>query len=296
MPSFGERLKREREKRKISLDDIALSTKIGTRMLTALEEENFDQLPGGIFNKGFVRAYARHLGIDEEQAIADYLEAAGQTTPPPTTSQSDVRIVPVRETEPPETSKSLPWGTLAAVLLLLALALSVWSFLQREKIQENPPNSIHATAPVPARPTATASTATSQKQDAVVKSEKSPAAAPLSGTSEAVPSNAPQTSPSPSSMINLTIKAFDDCWVSITVDGKLITADGEIAGGTTKTIEANREIVIKAGNVGALDFSLNGKPLGRQGKEGEVKTLTFGPQGLTTPPAATENPTTAPTG
>src|SRR6266568_8901882 len=80
--SFGARLKREREKKGITLDDISLSTKIGTRLLHALEDEHFDQLPGGIFNKGFVRAYARHLGMDEDQAIADYLEASGQAPPP----------------------------------------------------------------------------------------------------------------------------------------------------------------------------------------------------------------------
>ena len=59
--------------RGISLEEIAEATKIGTRSLRALEEQDFDKLPGGIFNKGFVRAYARYLGLDEEQAVADYL-------------------------------------------------------------------------------------------------------------------------------------------------------------------------------------------------------------------------------
>src|SRR6266478_10215104 len=54
--SFGARLKKEREQRGVTLDDIALSTKIGKRFLSALEEEHFEQLPGGIFSKGFVRA------------------------------------------------------------------------------------------------------------------------------------------------------------------------------------------------------------------------------------------------
>jgi len=92
--SFGARLKQEREKRGVTLDDSSLSTKIGKRFLTALEEEHFDQLPGGIFSRGFVRAYARHLGIDEEQAIADYLSA---TTPssPQQTSQTPQNDLPV---------------------------------------------------------------------------------------------------------------------------------------------------------------------------------------------------------
>src|SRR4051812_1618271 len=75
--SFGDKLKREREMRAITLEEIAEATKIGTRSLRALEEEHFDQLPGGIFNKGFVRAYAKFLGIDEEQAVADYITATG---------------------------------------------------------------------------------------------------------------------------------------------------------------------------------------------------------------------------
>jgi cytoskeletal protein RodZ len=81
LPSFGEKLKLEREKRKISLDQISSTTKIGTRMLQALEEEKFSQLPGGIFNKGFVRAYARVVGLDEDQTVADYLQASGEASP-----------------------------------------------------------------------------------------------------------------------------------------------------------------------------------------------------------------------
>ena len=81
MPSFGQKLKQEREKRNISLEQISVSTKIGIRMLQALEEDKFNQLPGGIFNKGFVRAYSRFLGLDEDQTIADYMQASGDALP-----------------------------------------------------------------------------------------------------------------------------------------------------------------------------------------------------------------------
>ena len=78
-------MRREREMRGITVEEIAEATKIGSRSLRSLEEEHFDQLPGGIFNRGFVRAYARYLGIDEEQAVTDYLtaEAAFQGNAPP---------------------------------------------------------------------------------------------------------------------------------------------------------------------------------------------------------------------
>ena len=80
--TFGERLRREREMRGIKLEEISESTKIGKRNLVALEEERFDQLPGGIFNKGFVRAYAKFLGLDEEQAVNDFLAASANYEQP----------------------------------------------------------------------------------------------------------------------------------------------------------------------------------------------------------------------
>ena len=73
--AFGEKLRKQREQRGIELDAISKTTKISVRMLRALEEEHFDQLPGGVFNKGFVRAYARHVGLDAEEAVTGYLDA-----------------------------------------------------------------------------------------------------------------------------------------------------------------------------------------------------------------------------
>jgi hypothetical protein len=77
--SFGEKLRKQRELRGISLDAISTTTKISTRMLRAIEDEHFDQLPGGVFNKGFVRAYARQVGLDEEEVVNDYLAALRET-------------------------------------------------------------------------------------------------------------------------------------------------------------------------------------------------------------------------
>ena len=263
MASFGERLKREREKRKVSLDEIALSTKIGTRMLHALEEEKFEQLPGGIFNKGFVRAYARHLGLDEEQTIADYLEAAGETAPKRFEPTPEVRILPAREAESEKLPKTVPWGMLAAGLLILALVLSVWSYFRRDQREASAPEPVRAAAP----------NSNDNKQGAGTLS----------------PVQTPPAQHHPSAILDAKpINANDDSWVAIAADGKTVAADSLLTGGTTKTIQANREIVIKAGNVGALEISFNGKKLQRQGQEGQVKTLTFGTEGLVAPPTGTK--------
>lgn len=133
MASFGAQLKQERERQGISLEDISVSTKIGTRMLRALEEEHFDQLPGGIFNKGFIRAYARCLHMDEEQAIADYLAATGAgplAKKPENDDQAPLLEPPSRDDNGASTGP--PWGTFAVVLLIIALGFGAWGFYSRE--------------------------------------------------------------------------------------------------------------------------------------------------------------------
>src|SRR5437763_14792231 len=72
MSNFGSTFKKARESKGISLDRIAAETRISTRFLNAIENEEFNLLPGGIFNRGFVRAYAEKVGLDPDQAVADY--------------------------------------------------------------------------------------------------------------------------------------------------------------------------------------------------------------------------------
>jgi cytoskeleton protein RodZ len=84
MPSkrFGEHLKREREMRGVSLEEISVATRIAPRFLTALENEQWELLPGGVFNRGFIRSVARYLGLDEDSLVAEYaLETRGRPDP-----------------------------------------------------------------------------------------------------------------------------------------------------------------------------------------------------------------------
>src|SRR5512143_2651764 len=74
MPTLGEELRRRREERGVSLAEIAEATRIGTRFLKAIETDNFSILPGGIFTRSFIRAYAKHVGLNEDNAIALYLQ------------------------------------------------------------------------------------------------------------------------------------------------------------------------------------------------------------------------------
>jgi cytoskeletal protein RodZ len=72
---FGEGLRQQRERRGISLDDVAISTRISLRHLHALESDRFGELPGGVFNRGIVRSYAQACGLDAEGTVQNFLMA-----------------------------------------------------------------------------------------------------------------------------------------------------------------------------------------------------------------------------
>jgi cytoskeleton protein RodZ len=262
--SFGARLKREREQRKITLDDVSVSTKIATKFIVALEEEHFDQLPGGIFNKGFVRAYARHLGIDENQAIADFAAASAPSLPeiPP----EETPVLAAMAVRLPESKKKsrkgdgIPWGIVAVALLIMAIGFALWGFHSREKrvprIEVSPAVQTEPAPPEATRPA-------SQPAPTGTSEAMAPAAGPVSNAGE----------------FTVLIKAREDSWVSITADGKQIMQD-TLAASAQKSIEARTQIVIKTGNVGALELSFNGKQLAPLGHENQVRTLTFDLNGL----------------
>jgi transcriptional regulator with XRE-family HTH domain len=107
---FGEHLRREREMRGVSLDEIAAATRISTRFLEAIETEQWDQLPGGVFNRGFIRSIARFLGLDEDSLVAEY--ALG------TASGAHAHVVAQRPHKMPRN-----WRPAAAVVVAIALII-----------------------------------------------------------------------------------------------------------------------------------------------------------------------------
>src|SRR5215467_15478353 len=102
MPTLGEELKRKREEQGKSLTAISETTRIVTRSLKAIEEDNFSVLPGGIFTRAFIRAYAREVRMDEAEATALYHQ---QTSP------QEVQESPSPASSAPESAReSAPEG------------------------------------------------------------------------------------------------------------------------------------------------------------------------------------------
>ncbi len=265
--SFGEHLRREREMRGVTLDEITAATRIGTRFLEAFENEQWDRLPGGVFNRGFVRSIAHYLGLDEENLIAEYMHAtSGLTKPSSWLSQMRPAAEPDRRWVP------------GVVLLLVVAALAAGGWLgwrhyraaKRERAaavalnammqQHAPPEII---SPSPATP-APSPAATSSPTDAT-----DPAAAPA-----ATPAAAPAVDPT--APLKLKIEAGKTTNVRVFADGVKLF-DGKIPAGSSMTFEAIDEFQVSARDAGTLLLELNGQtlpPIGPPGKSGKI-TLTL---------------------
>jgi cytoskeleton protein RodZ len=141
MGQFGEELRREREARGIALETITNSTKISSRHLCALEGEQFDRLPGGVFNRGIVRGYARVVGLDEETWVDRFTSAYHASG---LVIQDDAdwtkfaeNVVNQRITETDRQTMRLRWaGVFLLVMLIAGLGWFVYHFV-REKTSEH---------------------------------------------------------------------------------------------------------------------------------------------------------------
>jgi cytoskeleton protein RodZ len=318
--SFGDKLKREREMRAITLEEIADATKIGTRSLRALEEEHFDQLPGGIFNKGFVRAYAKFLGIDEEQAVADYMSAAnevGNSTSTQLAALADQVEQHRAAKEALDGSSAGTGAVLAAivgVVLLCGLGFGgykAWKYKQQQDVssaaatrvkQEPPPIALNA-QPAPttastdantpptdgtAAPTSVAPSSASNTTNPVANSSSStPATTTPAPVKDVAPKDAAKspastasTTMTPEFPIVVTLKAVKPSWVSVTSDGKNVYQQTLGPNDQQLTLHGKDKILLVLGNAGGVEVSFNGKNLGSLGSEGQTRKLTITPQGM----------------
>ena len=153
MGNFGETLRQEREFRGITLDAITRVTKISNRHLVALEQENFEVLPGGVFNKSMVREYARFVGLDQEEWVRRYLSAQQSIGASPDDdgwmrfAENASKARGSSQSSRPD--QRLRWTGIALLVMLVAgLSWFVWSYVHKKISLGPPPPGAHSTASV----------------------------------------------------------------------------------------------------------------------------------------------------
>lgn len=278
MASFGENLQREREMRGVTLQEISAATKISVRFLHALEEEEFAKLPGGIFTRSFIRAYARYLGLDEERVLAEY-HLVVQPRP-------DVDLTRLTVTNPEakrETSRA-PILTLVLAVVLVGGGYGIFRYSRRAA---EPARSVPAPAqvslPAPsAAPAREVSTPAPAPESAQPSAERSTATSPT-GASSGAPTVT--TSPVSASLqptmpgiavveegLVLQVAATERAWVAVDVDGKTVL-QRVLNPGEIQTLKAKESFDVTTGNAQGIILTLNGETLKPLGRRGEVKSI-----------------------
>lgn len=275
--------------RGVTLDEIAAATKIGTRSLKALEDENFSILPGGIFNKGFVRSYARFLGMNEDQAVADY-QAAAKDQPisvKAIATQSAIAKANKLAAQQARESQNSAGMLRAAGLLVLAIAIAAggWFAFRHGYFKAMKLPSLHRQMKMQAQAEKTQSPATT--------STTQPPVAPAAKQGQGTPAAQPEANPAPAPAViasttqpaaeaggfTVSIKASEASWLSVMADGKrafqrIMNANEE------QSVTAKTKVRIVIGNPGGTELSLNGHPLTLTGSLTHPRTVVVDATGV----------------
>ncbi len=271
MGSFGENLRREREMRGVTLQEISAATKISVRFLKSIESEEFSKLPGGIFSRSFVRAYARYLGLDEDPLLEEFQQAAK--------AKADIDLTqfsPPRTFSGPERrSRHALWAVVIAAVLL-TLGFTLWRHSHRPLQVPAATNSSTGGSAAPA--------ASSSPAGAPGGSTQSAAARPAGGgvlaatsTMGAAPKLPPVTDAN--GRLVLQIAATERSWVAIDADGNSVI-QGVMDPNTVKTFKADTSFDVLTGNAQGVILTLNGQTMKPLGREGEVKQVHLTSQSL----------------
>jgi len=251
--NFGERLKREREMREVSPQEITKATRISNRFLEALENEDWDKLPGGVFNRGFVRAVARYLGLDEEDLVSEYDLARGKQA---------ASAAPPLENKIPRPPLWIPVVALFVVLLvvvgLVVGGVYGWRRYAVYRAKKHASSMLSQSAPQP------------------ISNAAPPSKAPSSVTAAPIP-------------LDLAVSTSAATRVRVVGDGA-VRFDGELAPGDTWHFSANREFEITAADSSAVLLELNGRAMPPVGSPGASGTIVLSQKDLRQASGGTSQP------
>lgn len=288
MESVASYLKSAREKQNVSLAQMAADTKISLHYLESLEEGRYKDLPGGMYNRAFLRAYCERFNLNQQEVLNRY--EAEISPPPDRLIKSKVHL--------PKKDRSLnPSPVLIWSFMLLISATGL--FFSRKWIADvfspyfyrrsivapseiakppTPAASIQLQAPLASPPTAAETSPDMVSANSAV-SPGVPAPDSLIHSSPSDP-NAPGTADSSrQAPLRLEIGISEQCWVSIDRDGipavRRLMDPGEI-----QSIEAKEQVFLIVGNAGGVQLKINGKPARSLGRSGEVVRIRIDEKNL----------------
>lgn len=235
MASVGQELKKERESRGISLEEMADTTKISLRLLRAVEDDQLDILPGKFFTRGIIRTYAKYIGLDGETVLTQYAQSLQQEERALKEAEHDSKV----KTSRIRIKKIFP--VVFIIIFLAAVVFTIYiTFLKEEK--EPPVEQPQAKSPV-----------------------ETLAQTPIQEKAQ-IPEEEPAQEPTE---LNLEISFHQETWIQLHSDGerKLYTL---FQPGEKFQVTASESLLFTVGNAGGFTFTINGREGRSLGHSGEV--------------------------
>jgi cytoskeletal protein RodZ len=263
--AIGRYLRSARDQQGFSLLDVSAKTKISVSNLEYIENEQFSSLPNEVFVKGFLRSYAKVLGISESEILERFHQWKSQNLAHTVSENEKVEQdnkwswpqIPLGRIRSLyyEDKRNVPGKMIVNILIVLAVILGVMILFSKRTPVEDQPGDSSASRPL-------SSPASEPLGIPPATSAPSTAAAVLPADSGAPPK--PQ-----GPNLHLIVQAIDRSWISVVIDDG-ITREFSLHPDDRISLDADKKFVLNIGNAGGVKVSLNGKPVGPFGKKGEI--------------------------
>lgn len=268
--TIGAELRQAREARGVSLRALSERTNIRQSVLRAMEADDFARLPGGVITRGFLKLYAREVGLEPDVIWQRYAEQAGvvESDRPGeeaiTTEPGSLNATATQAVRPPPALAPVA-GLLAALALVAIGYVMLRSPSEVASPEEPPPSAAPAESPAAtaAEPAIT--------QTPPAKAAAAPATDAPPPTMEARPA-----SRETADVLSVDLHATGPCWVSATADGEQVVYR-QMNPGDRQAISVRREIVLRIGMPGNLEVSANGQRLPPPARPGTPATIRMTP-------------------
>ena len=244
----GSRLRSAREAKKISLRDIANTTKISVSALEGLEQNDITELPGGIFTRGFVRSYASEVGLDPEETVRDFMSQVGTDR-----GSDELRFDAASVGDDPVLFLSRKRMVLTVFwVVVLGIPLAGLLLLLGMNDRGGVPEEIGTQVP--------------ETQSLVTTIPAIPRGGIFEGPSSVT-----------EEQLEIVLRPTGECWVSLTIDGEEVFAR-VMRAGEEEAYRAASEIILNVGDAGAFEYLVNDQAGRSLGEPGEVVNEVITPR------------------
>lgn len=254
---IGEILRKERERQRMTIQEIEDGTSIRASYIEAIESGEYDKMPGRVYAKGFIKNYANFLNLNGEEIVKQFMAEVA----PPAKVVEQAKDVTPSESKPKSFSVSgrrledvgSNFSSNHLVAAIIAIAVLVGGFFYFK------------------------GSGTEVAQSEVTKPQEVQQVQPPPAPTETVVTTPASAAPAPAPKVdgvNLQATFSDDCWMLVTVDGNVVY-EGVITAGQVMDWKGNSNVNVRVGNAGAVDFVMNGQSFGKLGGEGDVVDRDF---------------------